>query len=135
MNLTAAQAAAKWNLSITQVRELCRTGQVDATKVKGRWIIEETNVVETIKAVYINNVNWLGWLKLADLRNAIDALVDGPTREEVDQALTEMFLSRSINLIPEENQKTLTSADREAALVLANEPKHLIAIDNCNPYR
>ncbi len=65
-----------------------------------------------------------GWVSLTDLRAA---LADVP-RAELDDALRALSREPGVNLIPEENQKVLTDADRDAALVIGPGPKHLIAI-------
>lgn len=53
----------------------------------------------------------------------------GGTRAEQDAALTDFALSRQGTLWPEENQKVITDADREAALNIGGEAKHLIQVD------
>jgi hypothetical protein len=65
-----------------------------------------------------------GWVRLADLRTAVDA-----PRDEVDMALRTLFRVDGVSLIRGENQKSLTQADREAAVVIGDQPKHLIAIE------
>jgi hypothetical protein len=40
-----------------------------------------------------------------------------------------MYRAQEINLIPESNQQTLTDADRESALRVGGENKHLISIE------
>jgi hypothetical protein len=65
-----------------------------------------------------------GWVSLARLRIE---LADTP-RAEVDAALHSLFRAPDVSLIPEENQKVLTAADRGAAVVIGDESKHLIAI-------
>jgi hypothetical protein len=65
-----------------------------------------------------------GWVSLTRLRGH---LVDVP-REDVDGALRDLLRSRDISLIPEENQKVLTSADDDAAIVIGGEKNHLMAI-------
>ncbi|HEY6646108.1 MAG TPA: hypothetical protein VI217_03300, partial [Mycobacterium sp.] len=55
-------------------------------------------------------------------------LADTP-RAEVDDALHTLFRALGVSLIPEENQKVLTAADRDAAVVIGDENKHLIAIE------
>jgi len=47
----------------------------------------------------------------------------------VDDTLTRMYQITGVSLIPEENQKTLTASDRDAAVRIGNQPKHLIAIE------
>ncbi|MFG1929960.1 hypothetical protein ACGFK1_04805 [Mycobacterium sp. NPDC048908] len=65
-----------------------------------------------------------GWVSLTKLRTE---LADTP-RADVDAALHTLFRAPGVSLIPEENQKVLTAADRDAAVVIGDESKHLIAI-------
>lgn len=60
---------------------------------------------------------------LTDLRKRL-----GGTRQEQDRLLVQMARDRRIYLQPEENQKTLTEADRAAAVDLVGEPKHLVRL-------
>ncbi|GAA2260075.1 hypothetical protein GCM10009853_011370 [Glycomyces scopariae] len=64
------------------------------------------------------------WVPLLSLRE----LLGDEDRAEVDKALTELHAAREIELIPESNQKTLTDADREAAIWLGGEHRNLIGI-------
>jgi hypothetical protein len=80
----------------------------------------------------------------ARLRNAYLALATGPgswvalarlrpffgdvPRAEVDDALRRLTQTPDVNLAPEDNQKTLTEADRAAAIHLGGQDKHLLAI-------
>ncbi len=64
------------------------------------------------------------WVGLARLRTW---LRDVP-REEQDAALIMLSREPDVNIVPESNQKTLTVADREAALWMGNQWKHLISI-------
>jgi hypothetical protein len=66
-----------------------------------------------------------GWVSLTRLRTE---LADTP-RAEFDAALRTLFRAPGVSLIPEENQKVLTAADRHAAVVIGDENKHLIAIE------
>ena len=50
-------------------------------------------------------------------------------RPDVDAALTTMFTAQRINLIPQSNQRALSDADRDAALRIGGECKHLISIE------
>ncbi len=65
------------------------------------------------------------WLPLRRLRAHLDDL----DRETLDRALEDLLGSHSIRLIPESNQKTLTEADRDAAIWLGGQYRHLIAIE------
>ena len=51
------------------------------------------------------------------------------TRPDVDAALSAMFTAQRVNLIPQSNQQALSDADREAALRIGGEYKHLISIE------
>ncbi|HEY5396126.1 MAG TPA: hypothetical protein VIL16_12090 [Trebonia sp.] len=53
----------------------------------------------------------------------------GRPRPDVDAALTTMFTTQRINLIPQSNQRALSDADRAAALRIGGEYKHLISIE------
>lgn len=65
-----------------------------------------------------------GWVALTRLR----AELDDP-RDDVDTALRALYRAPGVSLIPEENQKVLTAADRAAAVTIGDGPKHLIAIE------
>lgn len=65
------------------------------------------------------------WVSLTDLR----AELTGASAAEVDAALMKMAVARTIVLVPEDNQKTLTDEDRAAAIHLGGEDKHLISIE------
>jgi hypothetical protein len=66
-----------------------------------------------------------GWVALMRLRAE---LADIP-RTSVDAALVSLYQQPGVSLIPEENQKVLTAADREAAVEIGDQDKHLIAIE------
>jgi hypothetical protein len=55
-------------------------------------------------------------------------LPDRP-RPDVDAALAALFTAQRINLIPQSNQRALSDDDREAALRIGGEYKHLISIE------
>lgn len=64
------------------------------------------------------------WVPLRELRAA---LTDVP-REHLDEALTILYSRRLIHLISESNRKALRPVDHEAALDIAGDPKHFLAI-------
>jgi hypothetical protein len=68
------------------------------------------------------------FVSLRELRPRLTELTDRP-RPDVDAALTTMFTAQLINLIPQSNQQALSDADREAALRIGGEYKHLISIE------
>ena len=53
----------------------------------------------------------------------------GRPRCDVDEALAALFTAQRINLVPQSNQRALSDADREAALRIGGEHKHLISIE------
>ena len=65
------------------------------------------------------------FVKLRQLR---EQLPDIP-RLALDGTLAAMFAAQRVNLIPQSNQQALTAADREAALRLGGEHKHLVSIE------
>lgn len=67
------------------------------------------------------------WVNLANLRDDLHSR--GMSRGEQDAALAAMTLRRDAVLIPEENQKKITEADRAAALRLGGEDRHLISVE------
>lgn len=67
-----------------------------------------------------------GWVGLARLRDEVPGLA----RAEVDAALVNLYRQPGVSLIPEENQKVLTDADRAAAVEIGDQNKHLIAIES-----
>lgn len=66
-----------------------------------------------------------GWVSLTRLRTA---LAD-TSRADLDAALHTLYRTPGVSLIPEDNQKVLTAADRDAAIVIGDQNKHLIAIE------
>lgn len=65
------------------------------------------------------------FVKLRELREHL-ADIPGPA---LDGTLASMFTARRVNLIPQSDQQALTTADRQAALRLGGEHKHLISIE------
>jgi hypothetical protein len=65
------------------------------------------------------------FVKLRELRARLADIA----RPDLDAVLTALFASQRINLIPQSNQQALTDADRESALRIGGESKHLISIE------
>ncbi|WP_290057602.1 hypothetical protein [Amycolatopsis solani] len=65
-----------------------------------------------------------GWVGLVDLRPKV-----GASAAEVDAVLKELSSAGKVHLVPEENRKSLTTADREAAIRIGGEDNHLISIE------
>lgn len=65
------------------------------------------------------------WIPLRNIRAEWNGYGD-VTPARIDEAITVLFGSHRVRLIPEQNQKTLTDADREAALRIAGQDFHLL---------
>lgn len=65
------------------------------------------------------------WVELADLRPELTHV----SRDALDKALREMERGPYVHLAENENQKTLTKADRAAAIRTGGTAKHLILIE------
>ncbi len=66
------------------------------------------------------------WVRLADLR----ARADGLWPDDFDEAIRGLNLRPDAVVIPEENRKALTDADRAAAVRIHGEDRHLLAIED-----
>lgn len=66
---------------------------------------------------------------LVNLTQLRPLLADVP-RSAVDAALRQMSRARQANLVPQANQKTLSLADREAAVRIGNEDCHLVSVSD-----
>lgn len=64
------------------------------------------------------------WVGLARLR----PLLGDVPREETDATLVRMERLPDVSLVPESNQKVLTPEDREAAVTIGDQQKHLLWI-------
>lgn len=65
------------------------------------------------------------WVSLTLLR----PLLGDVPRHEVDATLRKMIGMPDVRIVPWENQKTLTPADRDAAVVIGGQEKHMILIE------
>ncbi|WP_424187573.1 hypothetical protein ACOBQX_07150 [Actinokineospora sp. G85] len=82
-----------------------------------------TTLVDELRAAYAGLAEPGDYVSLAALREAV-----GGDRAEVDRALLELDEQAGVSLIPEANRKSLTAAQRAAALRVGGEDKHLLAI-------
>ena len=81
---------------------------------------------ERVRAAYVRlAARHGGWVDLVRLRQELGDV----SRHDLDAALTRMYRIPGVSLIPEENQKVLTDADRAAAVSIGDQDKHLIAIE------
>jgi hypothetical protein len=83
------------------------------------------DVEKQIRSVYHDLVvEPRGWVGLRALRERL-----GLSRADVDAALLRLDLLPGVYLQPESDQKTLTEADRAAAIRIGGEAKHLLSIE------
>ena len=66
------------------------------------------------------------WVSLARLRALLPDVAPG----DLDDTLRRMYRKPGVHLIPEENQKVLGEHDWDAAVVIGDQHKHLIAIES-----
>lgn len=79
-----------------------------------------------IRAAYTQIAPAMGrWVDLAELR----PLLAGIDRKRLDAEILRMHVAREATLIPEENRRAITPADRAAAIVVGGEDRHLISIN------
>ena len=79
-----------------------------------------------IRAAYLElSVKPQDWVRLAKLRPKLN----GAEKDEVDTVLLEMVKTGTVHLAPDSNRKVLTEDDHAAALRIAGEDNHLVAIE------
>ena len=64
------------------------------------------------------------FVKISELRSKI---LDVPSAD-LDAALEKLYKSRLVNLVPQSDQQALTDADRQSAILVGGEFKHLIMV-------
>jgi hypothetical protein len=64
------------------------------------------------------------WVSLTDLR----PLLGGAPKSEVDDVLRKMDAVPGVTIVPEDNQRALTAADRAAAVRIGDQDNHLLSI-------
>lgn len=85
----------------------------------------ERDVEERLRSAYQKIAARAGDLvTLADLRDLVGDLASA----DVDAALRRLNRRKGVALVPEANQKTLDARIRAAAVVIGDQPKHLISI-------
>lgn len=80
-------------------------------------------ISEAIRAAY--GTEGQGWKSLAEIRKNIPAAYD---RETVDAGLRALTLENGVRIIPMDDAKTLTEAQREAALRMGGQLHHIMKI-------
>jgi hypothetical protein len=86
----------------------------------------DIDVEARIEGVYRGLASGPGeFVKLRELRLRLPEI----QRSDLDSALGAMYRRQRVNLVPQSNQQALSEADREAALRIGGEHKHLISIE------
>lgn len=82
---------------------------------------------EQIRRGILDTLNEAGdrWIPLREARAEWDGYGD-VTRDRLEAAILDLVSTHSLRLIPEQNQKILTDADREAAVRMAGTDFHLL---------
>lgn len=83
------------------------------------------DVEARIRAAYVELAREPGaWVSLTRLR----PLLGDAARTEVDEELRRMNRMPDVNIVPESNQKALSQQDRDAAVTIGDQDKHLLSI-------
>ncbi|NUT90877.1 MAG: hypothetical protein HOY78_02490 [Saccharothrix sp.] len=100
----------------------------------GTWSFESSDdqsdsggdLESTIRQAYADlSVKPQDWVRLAKLREKLG----GASKDEVDEVLMAMVRTGTVHLAPDSNTKVLTDEDRAAAVRIAGEDNHLLAIE------
>jgi hypothetical protein len=103
-----------------------RTGGSPVVKPEAGQSRDDGDIESLIEAAYRALTPVRGeFVKLRELRGRLA----GASELDVDSALEKMYAQQRINLIPQSNQQALSEADRESALRVGGEYKHLISIE------
>jgi hypothetical protein len=88
--------------------------------------VAAADIDKSIRLAYQSLVAKAGEYVMLDvLRDALP----GVPRPDLDAALVAMNRASDVHLIPESNQKVLTPRQREAAVSVGNQQRHLLGID------
>jgi hypothetical protein len=83
------------------------------------------DIADLIRAAYLRLASEPGtFVKLRALRAELSDVPGG----DLESSLKEMYRAQQVNLVPQSNQQALTQADRESALRIGGEAKHMISI-------
>jgi hypothetical protein len=85
----------------------------------------EADLTNRIREVYAAAASSpRAWVSIADIRRKLD----GVDPAALDAALRRLEQAGDVNIVPESNQKALSEADRRAAVIIGDQPKHFLAI-------
>jgi hypothetical protein len=83
-------------------------------------------LADRIRDAYLQVAAGMGrWVSLIDLR----PLLADINRKVLDAEILRLHVAQELTLIPEENRRSITPEDRDAAIVVGGEPRHLLSID------
>jgi len=89
---------------------------------------EQTAHMQIVRTAYAETIAYIGkpagtWVGFAELRE-----MAGLRPADFNAAIRALEQQPDVNIVPESNQKMLRPQDREAAVVIGDQPKHVIAI-------
>jgi hypothetical protein len=106
--------------------EAAAAAVADPVPVTENHALDADSVEKRIRSAYQDLVQEpRGWIGLRLLREKLDDLSQG----DVDGGLLRLDLLPGVYLQPESDQKSLTDADRAAAIRIGGESKHLLSIE------
>jgi hypothetical protein len=112
-------------------RHLADTGQILADVFRRRSVDEPTSPPrgEEVEKLIIDAYQDLAaepgeFVRLSELRGRLSFVA----RPDLDSTLEKMYRAQQVNLIPQSNQQALAEADRQSALRVGGEFKHLLSV-------
>lgn len=87
--------------------------------------VQHQDAEELIMAAYRELAGEPGeFVKLRELRERLGDIA----RADLDLALERMYRAQQVNLVSQANQQVLTDTDRQSALRVGGEPKHMLSV-------
>lgn len=85
------------------------------------------SLVDMVRQAFANTVEpGRNWVRLPEIRRELAAM--GLSREDQDAAIRDFAVAPGSNVVPIANLKALRPEDREAAIRLGGEMKHMISV-------
>ncbi|EIV96191.1 hypothetical protein [Frankia sp. QA3] len=126
-NAEAEKAATGAAAKATRTTPAQAVGPADATGPADGAVDEDggVDVEAAIRAAYVSlAAGPYDWVRLAKVR----PLLGGTAKAQVDRALRRMARQPDVRVVPDEDQKSLTAADRAAAVRIGEHDNHLLLI-------
>jgi hypothetical protein len=102
-----------------------RRSAAEATSSPHAQDVEKEDVEKLVIEAYHDLAAEPGeFVKVRELRDRLSVIA----RTDLDSALERMYRAQRVNLVPQDNQQALTDADRQSALRVGGEFKHLLSV-------